>query len=50
MNYSREHTIADGLTHIAEWNAAQLQSEDLMKSAQAAMMKMPLSDVEFEDL
>jgi len=50
MNYSREHTIADGLTHIAEWNAAQLQSEDLMKSAQAAMMKMPLSQVEFEDL
>lgn len=50
MNYARDHSVADGLVQIAEWNAAQLQSEDLMKSAQAAMMKQPLSDVEFEDL
>ena len=50
MNYARDHTVAEGLVHIAEWNAAQLQSEDLMKSAQAAMMKMPLSEVEFENL
>merc|ERR1712226_225279 len=50
MNYARDHTVADGLVHIAEWNASQLQSADLMKSAQAAMMKQPLSDVDFENI
>jgi delta(3,5)-delta(2,4)-dienoyl-CoA isomerase len=50
MNYARDHTVRDGLNQIAEWNASQLQSEDLMKSAQAAMMKQPLTDVEFEDI
>jgi len=50
MNYAREHSVADGLIQIAEWNAAQLQSADLMKSAQAAMMKQPLSDVDFENI
>lgn len=50
MNYARDHSVADGLNQIAEWNAAQLQSADLMKSAMAAMTKQPLSEVEFEDI
>ena len=50
MNYAREHSTADGLVHIAEWNGAMLQSADLMQSAQAAMMKQPLKEVEFENL
>ncbi len=29
MNYSRDHTIADGLKHVAGWNAAMLLSGDL---------------------
>ena len=49
-NYARDHTVSDGLTHIAEWNGAMLQSADLMQSAQAAMMKQPLKDVDFKDL
>ena len=31
MNYARDHSIADGLVHIAEWNGAMLQSADLMQ-------------------
>jgi len=50
MNYAREHSTHDGLVHIAEWNGAMLQSADLMQSAQAAMMKQPLKEVEFENL
>jgi len=50
MNYSRDHSVQDGLVHIAEWNSSQLQAADLMQSAQAAMMKQPLSSVEFEDI
>merc|ERR1711970_761967 len=50
MNYAREHTTNDGLVHIAEWNGAMLQSADLMQSAQAALMKQPLKDVDFENL
>jgi len=50
MNYARDHTVADGLVHIAEWNAHALQSEDLFKSASAAMMKQPLSEVDFENI
>lgn len=50
MNYAREHTTNDGLVHIAEWNGAMLQSADLMQSAQAALMKQPLGEVDFENL
>ena len=50
MNYARDHSVADGLNHIAEWNSAMLQSADLMQSAQAAMMKQPLKDVDFDNL
>ena len=29
MNYSRDHSVADGLNHVANWNAAALLSGDL---------------------
>ena len=50
MNYARDHSVSDGLVHIAEWNGAMLQSADLMQSAQAALMKTPLDQVDFENL
>ncbi|RZJ11205.1 MAG: crotonase/enoyl-CoA hydratase family protein [Rubrivivax sp.] len=34
LNYARDHSVADGLNHVATWNAAMLMSEDLT----AAMM------------
>lgn len=37
--YSREHTTAEGLDHVAKFNMAMLQSEDLLKSAMAQMDK-----------
>ncbi|XP_026283845.1 delta(3,5)-Delta(2,4)-dienoyl-CoA isomerase, mitochondrial [Frankliniella occidentalis] len=40
--FSRDHTVDESLEHIAIWNQALLQSEDLMKSAVAAATKSPL--------
>ncbi|XP_005938056.1 delta(3,5)-Delta(2,4)-dienoyl-CoA isomerase, mitochondrial isoform X1 [Maylandia zebra] len=37
--YARNHSVADGLDYIATWNMSMLQTEDLMKSAQAALEK-----------
>lgn len=47
LNYTRDHSIADGLNYIATWNAGMIFSEDLSKAA-AAMQgrKMP----EYDDL
>ncbi len=39
LNYSRDHSVAEGLNYVATWNAGLLFSEDLMKAVQAAMMK-----------
>lgn len=30
--YSRDHTVAEGLQYIANWNQVMLQSEDIMKA------------------
>lgn len=35
MNYSRDHSIADGLAHVAGWNAAMLLSADLQEAISA---------------
>ncbi|POZ60455.1 crotonase/enoyl-CoA hydratase family protein [Chromobacterium alticapitis] len=43
MNYSRDHSVADGLQFVAGWNAAMLISEDIQKAAMAAMMKQQAS-------
>lgn len=39
LNYARDHSVEEGLRYMAAWNAAMLQSEDVMKSAIAAMTK-----------
>ena len=49
LNYSREHTVEEGLKYISTWNMSMLQSEDLMKSAMAAMDKSSTELPEFEN-
>eukprot|EP00435_Cladocopium_sp_Y103_P029948 s1734_g7.t1 len=39
LNYSRDHSVQEGLEHIKQWNSVHLLSEDVMKAAQAIMMK-----------
>jgi enoyl-CoA hydratase len=36
LNYSRDHSVADGLNQVATWNAAMLMSQDLMSAMAAA--------------
>ena len=39
LNYARDHSVADSLNYIATWNAAMLQSKDLMEAMTANMTK-----------
>lgn len=39
MNYSRDHTIEEGLNYIAVWNAAMILSNDLNEAFMASMEK-----------
>ena len=39
LNYSRDHSVADGLNYIATWNAAMLMSNDLNAAMMAGMTK-----------
>lgn len=39
LNYSRDHSVAEGLHFISVWQAANIQTEDLMTAVQAAMTK-----------
>lgn len=39
LNYSRDHSVQDGLEYIATYNSQMLQSEDVLKSAMAMMAK-----------
>jgi enoyl-CoA hydratase len=39
MNYSRDHSVADGLNFVATWNAAMLLSADLKESVTAQSEK-----------
>ena len=39
LNYGRDHSVADGLNHIATWNAAMLMSADLNEAMAAAKEK-----------
>lgn len=39
LNYSRDHSVADGLNYIATWNAAMLMSSDLTTAMMASMSK-----------
>jgi len=47
LNYARDHSANENLEYITTWNAAMLQSEDLLKTAAAMMTK---EEAEFEDL
>lgn len=39
LNHARDHSVADSLNYIATWNAAMLQSEDLLEAMTANMEK-----------
>ena len=39
MNFSRDHSIADGLNFVATWNAAMLLSDDLSEAIAAQREK-----------
>ncbi len=39
LNYARDHSVADSLNYVATWNAAMLQSDDLMAAMMASMAK-----------
>ncbi|KAM4605809.1 delta(3,5)-Delta(2,4)-dienoyl-CoA isomerase, mitochondrial [Discoglossus pictus] len=48
--YSRDHTVEESLNYMACWNMSMLQSEDLLKSAQAAMEKKTPKEVQYSKL
>ncbi len=39
ITYARDHSVADGLTYVATWNAAMLLSNDLQEAMMANMGK-----------
>jgi enoyl-CoA hydratase/carnithine racemase len=39
MNYSRDHSVADGLEYVATWNASMLLSEDIQIAMKSIMTK-----------
>jgi len=39
LNYSRDHTVVDGLNYTAVWNAAYLQTRDVKDALAAALEK-----------
>lgn len=39
LNYARDHSVADGLDHIATWNAAMLVSQDILAAGMASLSK-----------
>uniref|UniRef100_A0A452QJZ8 Delta(3,5)-Delta(2,4)-dienoyl-CoA isomerase, mitochondrial n=1 Tax=Ursus americanus TaxID=9643 RepID=A0A452QJZ8_URSAM len=48
--YSRNHSVAEGLNYAATWNMSMLQTQDIVKSVQAAVEKQELKDVTFSKL
>ncbi|KAG0166762.1 putative enoyl CoA hydratase [Apophysomyces sp. BC1034] len=41
LNYSRDHSVAESLAYTATWNAAMLNTEDIVRSMEAFMTKKP---------
>ncbi|KAI8350146.1 ClpP/crotonase-like domain-containing protein [Blakeslea trispora] len=39
LNYSRDHSVAEGLAYTVTWNAPMLNTEDIPKSIEAFMQK-----------
>lgn len=46
LRFTRDHSVEDGLHHMAVWNAAMLMSDDLNQAFMSAMTKKP---AEFKD-
>ena len=46
MNFSRDHSVADGLEYIATWNAAMFDTDDM---GEAFVSQMDKRDAEFPD-
>ncbi|MEZ5376998.1 MAG: crotonase/enoyl-CoA hydratase family protein [Acidimicrobiales bacterium] len=47
MHYTRDHSVADGLQFIANWNAAMFDTDDM---AEAFAAKLERRDADFPDL
>jgi enoyl-CoA hydratase len=47
MHYTRDHSVADGLEHIANWNAAMFDTDDM---SEAFTAQMEGRDADFPDL
>ncbi|KAM3579945.1 hypothetical protein VKS41_007663 [Umbelopsis sp. WA50703] len=41
LNYSRDHSVAEGLDYTVTWNAAMLNTEDIPRSMEAFVTKKP---------
>ncbi|GAA98771.1 uncharacterized protein L969DRAFT_50896 [Mixia osmundae IAM 14324] len=41
LDYSRDHSVQDGLAYTATWNMSQLQASDLVEAVGAFMTKKP---------
>ncbi len=41
MHYTRDHSVADGLEYIANWNAAMFDTDDMGEAFTAKMQKRP---------
>lgn len=48
--YSRDHSVTEGLNSVALWNMSMLQTQDVIKSAQASMEKRSIKTVAFSKL
>ncbi|KAF6077346.1 enoyl-CoA hydratase 1 [Phyllostomus discolor] len=48
--YSRDHSVAEGLNYMTSWNMSMLQTQDIVKSVQAAVEKKDLKSVTFSKL
>jgi len=49
INYSRDHSVREGLEMQAIWNGCALTSEDLVKSAVGFMQKKGPEDIDYEN-
>mmetsp|Transcript_12213 Transcript_12213/g.28669 ORF Transcript_12213/g.28669 Transcript_12213/m.28669 type:complete len:275 (+) Transcript_12213:11-835(+) len=41
LNYSRDHSVEDGLKYVATWNGGMLSPQDMMEAMQANSQKKP---------
>lgn len=48
--YSRDHPVPEALKYMATWNMSMLQTEDIIKSAQAAMEKKTPKEIVYSKL